>query len=115
MAWHQALASRPIRWARDSDPPCTSTLLSALVLYSSGTGQSVLDLPVSTAVSVKGGEGISGMPKHRAHLDERKGLAWVSALYDLCGQMVSRFDVRRPRGFPLPRNMGPSIIISVAA
>ena len=34
-----------------------------------GLGQYVVDLPVSTEVSVKGGKGIWGMPKHQANLD----------------------------------------------
>lgn len=87
---------------RSPAPP----LLPALFMQSFGTGQFVLDLPVSTEVSVKGGKGIWGMPKHQAHLDYREGSAWVSAQYDLGGQMVSRFDVRRPRSHPLPLNMG---------
>ena len=36
-----------------------------------GTGQFVVDLPVSTEISVKGGKGIWGMPKHQANLDYR--------------------------------------------
>lgn len=34
-----------------------------------GLGQYVVDLPVSTEISVKGGKGIWGMPKHQASLD----------------------------------------------
>lgn len=70
------------------------------------TGQFVVDLPVSTEVSVKGGKGIWGMPKHQANLDFKAGSKWVSAQYDLDGQMVSRFDVKVPRSYPLPLNMG---------
>ena len=87
---------------RSPAPP----LLPAIFMQSFGTGQFVLDLPVSTEVSVKGGKGIWGMPKHQANLDYREGQAWVSVQYDLDGRMVSRFDVRRPRSFPLPMNMG---------
>ncbi len=87
---------------RSPAPP----LLPGLFMRSFGTGQFVVDLPVSTEVSVKGGKGIWGMPKHQANLDYREGKAWVSAQYDLGGQMVSRFDVRVPRSFPLPLNMG---------
>lgn len=87
---------------RSPAPP----ILPALFMQSFGTGQFVLDLPVSTEVSVKGGKGIWGMPKHQANLDYREGAAWVSAQYDLGGQMVSRFDVVRPKSYPLPLNMG---------
>lgn len=81
-------------------------LLPAIFQQGYGTGQFVLDLPVSTEVSVKGGKGIWGMPKHQANLDFRAGRAWVSAQYDLDGRMVSRFDVRVPKSFPLPLNTG---------
>lgn len=71
-----------------------------------GTGQYVVDLPVSSEVSVKGGKGIWGMPKHQAPLDYREGRRWISAQYDLDGKMVTRFDVRRPKRTRLPLNMG---------
>jgi hypothetical protein len=48
-------------------PALVPALPLAQRLY--GTGQYVLDLPVSTEVSVKGGKGIWGMPKHQANLD----------------------------------------------
>ena len=38
-------------------------------------GQYVYDLPVSTEISVKGGKGIWGMPKHQANLDFQIGTA----------------------------------------
>lgn len=81
-------------------------LLPAALMRFFGTGQFVFDLPVSTEISVKGGRGIWGMPKHQANLDFVTGKEWVSAQYDLDGQMVSRFDVRRPRSAWLPLNMG---------
>ena len=80
--------------------------LPALFRRTFGSGQYVVDLPVSSEVSVKGGKGIWGMPKHKASLDFREGKAWVSAQYDLDGRMVSRFDVRRPRSAWLPLNAG---------
>ena len=43
-------------------------LLPALLRRHFGTGQYVADLPVSTEISVKGGKGIWGMPKHQAGL-----------------------------------------------
>ena len=81
-------------------------LLPALFMKWFGTGQYVLDLPVSTEVSVKGGRGIWGMPKHRASLDFAVGRKWVSSQYDLDGRMVSRLDIRRPGRYWLPLNMG---------
>ncbi len=81
-------------------------LLPALFQKSFGTGQFVIDLPVSSEVSVKGGRGIWGMPKHQANLDFKSGDKWVSSQYDLDSKMVSRFDVRVPSKFWLPLNSG---------
>ncbi|HEV7661825.1 MAG TPA: acetoacetate decarboxylase family protein [Allosphingosinicella sp.] len=81
-------------------------LLPALLVDRYGTGQYVVDLPVSSEVSVKGGKGIWGMPKHKAALDYREGRKWISAQYDLDGQMVTRLDVRKPASAWLPINMG---------
>lgn len=81
-------------------------LLPAVFQRLFGTGQYVFDLPVSTEVSVKGGKGIWGMPKHQASLDFVAGERWVSAQYDLDGRMVSRFDVRTPKSAWLPIDMG---------
>jgi hypothetical protein len=38
-------------------------------VYETGTGQYIPDLPVSSEISVKGGKGIWGMPKHKSNLD----------------------------------------------
>ena len=48
-------------------------LLPGIFMKTFGTGQYVYDLPVSTEISVKGGKGIWGMPKHRASLDFSDG------------------------------------------
>jgi hypothetical protein len=73
----------------------------------SGTGQYVWDLPVSTTVSVKGGKGIWGMPKHRASLDFRVDDEEMSSQYDLDGQLCMRITVRRPRWPRIPlRELG---------
>jgi hypothetical protein len=77
-------------------------LLPGLFLKWFGTGQYVVDLPVSTEISTKGGKGIWGMPKHQAPLDYVEGAKWISAQYDLDGQMVTRLDVRRPKKSRLP-------------
>ena len=81
-------------------------LLPALFMKWFGTGQFVIDLPVSSEVSVKGGKGIWGMPKHQANLDYREGRHWISAQYDKDGELVTRVDVRRPGGMALPLGMG---------
>jgi acetoacetate decarboxylase len=68
-------------------------------------GQFVVDLPVSTEVSVKGGKGIWGMPKHQANLDFviRDDVVWSQ--YDLDGQLCCRIEVDRPRWEGLPIRM----------
>lgn len=65
-------------------------------------GQFVIDLPVSTEVSVKGGKGIWGMPKHQANLDFKTSDTSVSSQYDLDGQLCVRIEVARPALTPLP-------------
>ncbi len=77
-------------------------LLPALVTRPWGTGQYVLDLPVSTEVSVKGGKGIWGMPKHQASLDFRIGDRTVSSQYDLDGRLAMRIEIDKPRFAVLP-------------
>ena len=69
------------------------------------TGQYVYDLPVSTEISVKGGKGIWGMPKHQANLDFRVERSTVSSQYDLDGEMAMRITIRRPRTAWLPVRM----------
>lgn len=81
-------------------------LIPALLMKTFGTGQYVFDLPVSTEVSVKGGKGIWGMPKHQANLDFLIGDDWVSSQYDLDGQMLMRIDVATPKNAWLPVNTG---------
>lgn len=71
-----------------------------------GLGQYVLDLPVSTEISVKGGKGIWGMPKHQANLDYQIGPRTVSSQYDLDGQLAMRITIRKPRWTGLPLRTG---------
>lgn len=79
------------------------SLLSALLLMGrSGTGQYVWDLPVSSLVSVKGGKGIWGMPKHQANLDFHVDDRSMSSQYDLDSQLCMRVTVQRPRGPKVP-------------
>lgn len=81
-----------------SGPP----LLPGLLRGHYGTGQYVLDLPVSTEVSVKGGKGIWGMPKHQANLDFVLGDEVVSSQYDHEGRLACRIEIDRPPPTSLP-------------
>lgn len=87
-------------------PPLLPLLPLAQKLY--GTGQYVVDLPVSTEISVKGGKGIWGMPKHRANLDFIIAERTVSSQYDLDGQLCVRIEVDRPPFQGLPVSLGGS-------
>lgn len=80
-------------------------LLPGLLMSRYGTGQWVLDLPVSTEISVKGGKGIWGMPKHRAPLSFAIGEETVSAQYDLDGRLATYVEIGRPRRTGLPVRM----------
>jgi hypothetical protein len=77
--------------------------LAIACLHGLTPGQWVVDLPVSTEVSVKGGKGVWGMPKHQANLNfvERADKVWSQ--YDLDGRLCCRIEVDRPRlaGLPL--------------
>jgi hypothetical protein len=81
-----------------SAPP----LMPALLSRRYGTGQYVVDLPVSSEISVKGGKGIWGMPKHQANLDFVISKRTVSSQYDLDGQLAVRIEIDRPRFAGLP-------------
>jgi hypothetical protein len=65
-------------------------------------GQFVLDLPVSSEISVKGGKGIWGMPKHQAFLDFDAGERSVRSRYFLDGDPAVTIEVDRPRFAGLP-------------
>jgi hypothetical protein len=77
-------------------------LLPALLTKRYDTGQFVFDLPVSTEISVKGGKGIWGMPKHQANLDFVISKRTVSSQYDLDGQLAMRIEIDKPRFAVLP-------------
>jgi hypothetical protein len=79
-------------------PPLLPGILGRLY----GTGQFVYDLPVSTEISVKGGKGIWGMPKHQASLDFVVARRTVSSQYDLDGRLAMRIEIDRPRFASLP-------------
>ncbi|HEX4210434.1 MAG TPA: acetoacetate decarboxylase family protein [Candidatus Binataceae bacterium] len=87
---------------RTQAPP----LLPALMMGAFGTGQWVYDLPVSSEISVKGGKGIWGMPKHQANLDFAEGERWITSQYDLDGELAMRLEVQRPERIWLPLNFG---------
>ncbi|WP_224995718.1 acetoacetate decarboxylase family protein [Cesiribacter sp. SM1] len=87
-------------------PKPAPRLVPAMLMNTYKTGQYILDLPVSTEISVKGGKGIWGMPKHQANLDFLEGPELLSAQYDKDGQMVMRLDVSRPSKVFLPINLG---------
>ena len=80
-------------------------LLPGLLQKTFGTGQYVLDLPVSTDVSVKGGKGIWGMPKHKASLNFLEEGKKLSSQYDLDDKLVTYLEIEKPTGMGLPFNM----------
>jgi hypothetical protein len=87
--------------------PRPVSLLSALLFRKRhGLGQYVFDLPVSTEISVKGGKGIWGMPKHQANLDFSVGTTSVRSRYDLDGRMVAEVTIERPRRERFPVSTG---------
>ena len=78
-------------------------ILPGLLMKTFGTGQYVVDLPVSSEISVKGGKGIWGMPKHQANLDFLVTDKTVSSMYVKDGQHGCTIDIKRPphQGLPL--------------
>jgi hypothetical protein len=81
-------------------------MLPALFMKAYGTGQYILDLPVSSEISVKGGKGIWGMPKHKASLDFRQTDTMVSAQYEKDGQFAFRIEIEKPKKASLSLNIG---------
>ncbi|WP_442543151.1 acetoacetate decarboxylase family protein [Arthrobacter sp. KN11-1C] len=77
-------------------------LLPFIFQKSFGLGQFVVDLPVSTEVSVKGGKGIWGMPKHQANLDFAVTGTTVSAQYDQDGKLGCYIEIEEPAPVGLP-------------
>lgn len=91
---------------------CTHTkapappLLPALFSEYYDVGQYVIDLPVSSEISVKGGKGIWGMPKHQASLDFKVGKQRISAQYDLDGELATYVEIEHPGKAWFPVTMG---------
>ncbi|MFI8521838.1 acetoacetate decarboxylase family protein [Streptomyces sp. NPDC085481] len=81
-------------------------LLPGLLRGTFGTGQYVVDLPVSSEISVKGGKGIWGMPKHRASLDFKVGASAVSSQYEVDGRLGMYVEIERPPATALPLRVG---------
>lgn len=81
-------------------------LLPAALWNLYGTGQYVYDLPVSTEISVKGGKGIWGMPKHQARLDFEVTDRTVSSMYELDGKLGMYVEIERPGRAWLPLSIG---------
>lgn len=73
------------------------SILNTLLMKAYGTGQYILDLPVSSEISVKGGKGIWGMPKHQANLDFIVTETSVSSQYEKDGQFAFRIEIERPK------------------
>ncbi|MET7458005.1 acetoacetate decarboxylase family protein [Streptomyces sp. NPDC005574] len=86
-------------------PRPAPSLLPGLLRGSFGTGQYVVDLPVSSEISVKGGKGIWGMPKHRASLDFRVQEHAVSSQYEDDGRLGMFIEIDRPPATRLPLRM----------
>lgn len=80
-------------------------LLPGLFMRYFGTGQYVIDLPVSSEISVKGGKGIWGMPKHQGNLDFNISENTVSSQYELDGQLVMKLSISRPKSAWLPLSL----------
>ena len=83
-------------------------ILNALLFAHYDVGQFVFDLPVSSEISVKGGKGIWGMPKHQANLDFVITDDYVSSQYDLDGRLAMRITIDRPKRTPIrpPMHIG---------
>ena len=90
---------------------CTHTyrpappLLPLIFQKTFGLGQFVIDLPVSSEVSVKGGKGIWGMPKHQANLDFKISDSTVSSQYDLDGKLCTYVEIEKPGKPWFPANL----------
>jgi hypothetical protein len=72
-------------------------------------GGYLYDMPVSTEISVKGGKGIWGMPKHQANLDFKVTESTISSQYDLDSMLAMRIELRRPKSTWLPVSMTTNI------
>lgn len=67
--------------------------------------QFVFDLPVSSEISVKGGKGIWGMPKHQANLSFEVSQTTVQAQYEADGKLAMAVQIEKPADTPIPLSM----------
>jgi Acetoacetate decarboxylase (ADC) len=81
-------------------------LLPAIFMKYFKTGQFILDLPVSSEISVKGGKGIWGMPKHKANLDFIITDDLVTSQYEKDGQFAFKIEMKRPKSPTIKLNVG---------
>ncbi len=72
-------------------------ILNTMLMKRYGTGQYVVDLPVSSEISVKGGKGIWGMPKHQANLAFEVSDDTVMSHYEKDGRFAFRIEMKRPK------------------
>jgi len=89
-----------------SDP--APALLPTILQGTYQTGQFVVDLPVSTEISVKGGKGIWGMPKHQANLSFKEQSGAIFAEYEADGMLGMALRVRQPGGLMVPLSLSVS-------
>lgn len=87
-------------------PKPAPRLLPAMLMKTFKTGQCVIDLPVSSEISVKGGRGIWGMPKHQQSLNFLIKKDTISAQYDLDGELAVKVTIPKPSKNWLPINIG---------
>jgi hypothetical protein len=87
-------------------PRPAPSLLSLLLRKTYGLGQYVVDLPVSSEISAKGGKGIWGMPKHQADLDFTVDDDVVASQYNVDGGLACRIEIDRPPRTALPLDVG---------
>jgi hypothetical protein len=69
-------------------------------------GQYVFDLPVSSEISVKGGKGIWGMPKHQQYLEFEIADRHVASRYYLDGELAVEIEIEKPRFAKIPLTAG---------
>lgn len=96
-----SLALAVTRGAKPAAP-----MLPAIFMKWYHTGQYILDLPVSSEISVKGGKGIWGMPKHKANLDFIITDERVSSQYEKDGHFMFKVDMKRPHAPTIPLKVG---------
>jgi len=87
-------------------PKPAPRLLPAIFMKTFNTGQYVVDLPVSSEISVKGGRGIWGMPKHQQSLNFIIKEKTLSAQYDLDGELAVKVVIPKPEKVRLPVSTG---------